>query len=61
MRQTRLSRKSAAFLFVSGGTLLQFSACFGPDPQFFVTSSVVNAVISNLVGTLFNSLFAAVA
>lgn len=39
----------------SGAVLLQFGGCLGPNPWFFVTTSVANATISNLVQRLLNS------
>lgn len=43
-------------LTAAGGVLLQITACLGPDPQFYVTSVAVNAVISSLIQSLFNLL-----
>lgn len=42
------------WLALPGCMLLQFAGCFGGDPAFFLTSTVVNAVVFNLVSTLFN-------
>jgi len=40
------------------GVLLQVTACLGPDPQFFLTASVVNALVASLVGALVNAALA---
>lgn len=37
--------------------LLQITACFGPDPQLFFTSTIANAVIVNVITLLFNTVF----
>lgn len=39
---------------VPGCIVLQITACLGSDPEFFLTSTVANAVIYNIVSTLFN-------
>lgn len=45
-------------LWAGGGAALQLTACLGPDPQFFVTSSVANTLISTVVSRLFDVLLA---
>lgn len=52
MRSLRSAKWGA--LTLAAGTLLQITACLGPDPQFYVTSVAVNAVISSLVQSIFN-------
>ena len=42
-------------ILVPGVIVLQFSACFGGDPQFFFTSSVANAVVFSIVQAFFQS------
>lgn len=42
-------------ILVPGVVVLQFSACFGGDPQFFFASSVANAVVFNLVSSVFQT------
>jgi len=37
--------------------LLQITACLGPDPQLFITSSIANAVLVNVITLVFSSLF----
>ncbi|MBI5865582.1 MAG: hypothetical protein HZB38_13955 [Planctomycetes bacterium] len=59
MKRSHLVRRMA--LLAAGAALLQFTACFGPDPQFFVTSSITNALIANLVSLLFNTVTAGLA
>ena len=55
----RKSRSFRALQGITGGAiLLQVTACFGPDPQLFFTSTIANAVVSNLVSFLFNTLTA---
>lgn len=44
---------------VGSGVLLQITACFGSDPQFTITALTLNAVISNLVSVLFNTVITA--
>ena len=36
---------------------MQFGGCLGPNPGFFIGTSVANATISTLVSTCLNSLF----
>ena len=40
-----------------GGALLQLTACYGSDPQFYFVSTVTNIVLSNLIGALFGVVF----
>lgn len=42
-------------ILVPGVVVLQISACFGGDPQFFFTSSIANAIVFDLVSTAFNA------
>lgn len=46
---------------VGGGALLQLTACYGSDPQFYFTSTITNIVLSNLISTLFGAFFSATA
>ena len=39
---------------VPGCIVLQLTACFGSDPQFYVTSTIANAVVFNVVSALFD-------
>lgn len=48
-------------LTTGGAVLLQITACFGPDPQFFFTSTIAGAVVNNVVNLLFNTLTAGLA
>lgn len=41
----------------SGGVLLQITACYGSDPQFYFTSTITNIVLSNLISALFGVFF----
>lgn len=43
----------------SGGVLLQLTACYGSDPQFYFTSTITNIVLSNLISALFGAFFSA--
>jgi len=43
-------------LWAGGGMALQITACLGSDPQFFVTSSVVNTLISTVISRLIDLL-----
>lgn len=55
MRSLRFQRRFG--LILGGAVLLQFGGCLGPNPGFFIGTSVANATISTLVGTFLNSLF----
>ncbi|RMF77061.1 MAG: hypothetical protein D6744_11760 [Planctomycetota bacterium] len=44
-------------LLIPSAVLLQITACFGPDPQFFFTATVANALVTNVVTGLFNLVF----
>lgn len=46
---------------MSGGMLLQLTACYGADPQFYFTSTITNIVLSNLISTLFGVFFSTTA
>lgn len=48
-------------VLVPAAVLFQITACLGPDPQLFVTSSIANAVLANLVTLVFASLAGAAA
>ena len=41
---------------VPGAILLAFAGCLGPNPGFFISTSIANATIANLVGTLLSNL-----
>ena len=43
---------------VPGAILLALGGCLGPNPGFFISTSVANATISTLVGTLLSNLLA---
>ncbi len=43
-------------LLLVGGVMLQFGGCVGPNPGFFISTSVANASIMNIVSALFNTL-----
>ena len=43
---------------VPGGILMAFGGCLGPNPGFFISTSVANATISTLVSTLLSNLLA---
>ena len=43
-------------LLLVGGVVFQIGGCVGPNPGFFISTSVANATIMNIVGALFNSL-----
>ncbi len=47
-----------AQMTLGGAVLLQVTACFGPDPQLFFTSTIANAVVFNVINLLFNTLSA---
>lgn len=54
-----MNRKSwhkRTVLALSGVWLLQITACLGPDPEFFIASSVSSTLIANVVTLLFNAL-----
>ncbi len=54
MKTVRLARWMK--LLLVGGVVFQIGGCVGPNPGFFVSTSVANATIMNIVGALFNSL-----
>lgn len=41
---------------VPGSILLALGGCLGPNPGFFISTSVANATISTLVSTLLSNL-----
>lgn len=43
---------------VPGSILLALGGCLGPNPGFFISTSIANATISNLVSTLLKNLLA---
>lgn len=43
-------------LMLVGGVMLQVGGCIGPNPGFFVSTSVANATIMNIVGAIFSGL-----
>ena len=43
-------------LLLVGGVMLQIGGCIGPNPGFFVSTSVANATIMNIVGAIFSGL-----
>lgn len=60
MRRYGSLRKWVATV-AAGGAVLQITACLGPDPQFFLASSVANAAVSSVVGALVNLLLGSAA
>ena len=54
MKTIRLARWMK--LLLVGGVMFQIGGCVGPNPGFFISTSVANATIMNIVGALFNSL-----
>ena len=54
MRSLRIQRRLG--LILGGAVLLQFGGCLGPNPGFFISTSVANATISTLVNTFLTSL-----
>jgi len=47
----------AARVLVPSAMLFQFTACLGPDPQLFLTTTVANAVLVNVITLAFNAFF----
>ncbi len=43
-------------LMLVGGVMLQIGGCIGPNPGFFVSTSVANATIMNIIGAIFSGL-----
>ncbi|MCH8854603.1 MAG: hypothetical protein IID41_18400 [Planctomycetes bacterium] len=43
-------------LILVGGAMLQIGGCIGPNPGFFLSTSVANATIMNIVGAIFSGL-----
>lgn len=43
-------------LALPGALLLQLTACFGSDPQFYFTNLITSTVVSNLISALFSAL-----
>lgn len=43
-------------LMAGGAFLAQATACFGPDPQLFLTQSIINSLVANSISVLFNTL-----
>jgi hypothetical protein len=41
-------------LLLPGCLVLQLSACLGTDPQFFLATSVANALVFNLISLAFD-------
>ncbi len=58
MRSLRM-KKWARFL-VPGGVVLQITACFGPDPEFYITNLAASTVVSEVLRLLFNLFTSAV-
>ncbi|MCH8851562.1 MAG: hypothetical protein IID41_02805 [Planctomycetes bacterium] len=54
MKTVRLARWMK--LLLAGGVVFQIGGCVGPNPGFFISTSVANATIMNIVGALFSSL-----
>jgi len=47
-------RKKWARFLVPGGVVLQITACFGPDPEFYITNLAASTVLSEVIRLLFN-------
>lgn len=43
-------------LLIPGAILLQFGSCLGPNPGFFVGSTVAGTTISNLTNAFLNNI-----
>ena len=43
-------------LVVPGALLLQFGGCLGPNPGFFIGTSIANATIATLVNAFWSNL-----
>ena len=54
MRMVRFTR--CFELLLIGGVMLQLGGCVGPNPGFFISTSVANAAIMNIVSALFSGL-----
>ncbi len=50
----RLQRRLG--LILGGAVLFQLGGCLGPNPGFFISTSVANATISTLVSAFVNGL-----
>lgn len=46
-----------ARVLVPSAVLLQFTACLGPDPHLFLTTSVADSILFNLITLAFNAVF----
>ncbi len=54
MKMTRFAKWLR--LLLVGGVVLQIGGCIGPNPGFFISTSVANATIMNIVGAIFGGL-----
>ena len=54
-----LRRRGALRLVASGAVLAALGGCLGPNPGFFISSSVANATIFNLVQRFWNAVLGA--
>ena len=54
MKTVRLAK--CLRLMLVGGVMLQVGGCVGPNPGFFVSTSIANATIMNIVGAIFSGL-----
>ena len=54
MKMVRLAKWMK--LLLVGGVMLQLGGCVGPNPGFFISTSVANAAIMNIVSALFSGL-----
>lgn len=43
-------------LLLVGGVMIQLGGCVGPNPGFFISTSVANASIMNIVSAFFSTL-----
>lgn len=58
----RKQRCWKVFRFVApSAILLQITACLGPDPQLFLTTSIANALLANVISFGFNLVFGGLA
>ena len=40
-------------IVIPGAALLQITACFGADPQYYLTSTVTDALVYNTISAIF--------
>ncbi|MFQ5429202.1 MAG: hypothetical protein ACE5E1_02730 [Phycisphaerae bacterium] len=57
MKSVRIHRWLA--LVLGGAVVFQFGGCLGPNPGFFISTSVANATIFTLINTFLTNLIGA--